>query len=230
MIASYLPKPHADGSPIQPSELPTSLPGYLIRLKPRLMLDTQAVAMRAELVGQGGFSVLLDASQQWDLNSDASHVAGQATAIGISARQLDALKDRLRALSRGGAAGVQLGPGTQREVLMRYMDLIVVFVFCFACFIFGWKIERDYVLEVFEDRILIKRRLVTHFLEIRKINNVVIGRRKILFYGDFEVLGRLGRRKLSIVELVKSANIDLNDLREKLEKKGVKISQLTCPL
>lgn len=107
LIASYLPKPHADGSPIQPSELPTSLPGYLIRLKPRLMLDgqvvaqgTQAVAMGAELVGQGGFSVLGDASQQWDLNSDASHVAGQATAIGISAggisaRQLDALKDRL---------------------------------------------------------------------------------------------------------------------------------------
>jgi len=106
-ITSYLPKPHADGSPIQPSELPTSLPGYLIRLKPRLMLDgqvvaqgTQAVAMGAELVGQGGFSVLGDASQQWDLNSDASHVAGQATAIGISAggisaRQLDALKDRL---------------------------------------------------------------------------------------------------------------------------------------
>ncbi|ADX44630.1 transglutaminase domain-containing protein [Paracidovorax avenae ATCC 19860] len=107
LIASYLPKPHADGSPIQPGELPTSLPGYLIRLKPRLMLDgqvvaqgTQAVAMGSELVGQGGFSVLGDASQQWDLNSDASHVAGQATAIGISAggisaRQLDALKDRL---------------------------------------------------------------------------------------------------------------------------------------
>jgi len=107
LITSYLPKPHADGSPIQPSELPTSLPGYLIRLKPRLMLDgqvvaqgTQAVAMGSELVGQGGFSVLGDAAQQWDLNSDASHVAGQATAIGISAggisaRQLDALKDRL---------------------------------------------------------------------------------------------------------------------------------------
>jgi hypothetical protein len=33
-IASYLPKPHADGSAIQPSELPRSLPGYLIQVKP----------------------------------------------------------------------------------------------------------------------------------------------------------------------------------------------------
>lgn len=44
LIASYLPKPHADGSPIQPGELPTSLPGYLIRLKPRISLDGQTVA------------------------------------------------------------------------------------------------------------------------------------------------------------------------------------------
>ena len=32
LIASYLPKPHADGTPIQLSELPSSLPGYLINL------------------------------------------------------------------------------------------------------------------------------------------------------------------------------------------------------
>ena len=30
LINSYLPQPHADGSPIQPSELPASLPGYLL--------------------------------------------------------------------------------------------------------------------------------------------------------------------------------------------------------
>lgn len=38
-IASYLPKPHADGTPILPSELPTSLPGYLIYLKAQINLD-----------------------------------------------------------------------------------------------------------------------------------------------------------------------------------------------
>ncbi|MEW6054880.1 MAG: transglutaminase-like domain-containing protein, partial [Nitrospirota bacterium] len=34
VINSYLPKPHADGTPIQPNELPSSLPSYLINLKP----------------------------------------------------------------------------------------------------------------------------------------------------------------------------------------------------
>lgn len=108
---------------------------------------------------------------------------------------------------------------------MRYIDLIVVFVFCFACFIFGWRIERDYILEIFEDRIVIKRRLVSHFLEMSNINNVVIEKRRILFYGDFEACGRLGRRRLSVVDLMKNADTDFEKLRVKLEKKGVKISQ-----
>ena len=106
LIASYLPKPHADGSPIQPSELPTSLPGYLIRLKPQITLDgqvvaqsTSAITMGTDLQGQGGFTQLYDPTQ-WDLTPDASHTAGQATAIGISAggisaKQLDTLKTRL---------------------------------------------------------------------------------------------------------------------------------------
>lgn len=106
LIASYLPKPHADGSPIQPSELPTSLPGYLIRLKPQITLDGQVVAqsssavtMGTNLMGQGGFTQLYDPTQ-WDITPDSSHVAGQATAIGISAggisaKQLDTLKTRL---------------------------------------------------------------------------------------------------------------------------------------
>ncbi|MDA8453588.1 transglutaminase domain-containing protein [Acidovorax sp. GBBC 3334] len=106
LIASFLPKPHADGSPIQPSELPTSLPGYLIRLKPQISLDGQVVAqsasavtMGSDLQGQGGFTQLYDPTQ-WDITPDQSHVAGQATAIGISAggisaRQLDSLKTKL---------------------------------------------------------------------------------------------------------------------------------------
>lgn len=106
LIASYLPKPHADGSPIQPSELPTSLPGYLIRLNPQINVDGQVVAhssmgltMGTDLQGQGGFTQFSNPSQ-WDLTPDSSHVVGQATAIGISAggisaKQMDALKTRL---------------------------------------------------------------------------------------------------------------------------------------
>lgn len=46
-IQSYFPKPHADGSPIQPSELPSSLPAYLINLKAELRIDGQVVATGA---------------------------------------------------------------------------------------------------------------------------------------------------------------------------------------
>ncbi len=44
VINSYLPKPHTDGTPIQPSELPSSLPAYLIQLKPELRIDGAVVA------------------------------------------------------------------------------------------------------------------------------------------------------------------------------------------
>ena len=106
LIASYLPKPHADGSPILPSELPTSLPGYLINLKAQINLDGVAVAtsstslpMGTDLQSTGGFTKLSDPTQ-WDLTSETSNVVGQATAIGISAGgisavQLTQLKDRL---------------------------------------------------------------------------------------------------------------------------------------
>jgi hypothetical protein len=108
-IASYLPKPHADGSPIQASELPSSLPAYLIRLKAQINLDgqvvaqsTQTVQMGTDLHSTGGFTQLYDTSQ-WDLTSEESNVAGQATAIGISAggvsiAQIAQLKDRLTTL------------------------------------------------------------------------------------------------------------------------------------
>jgi transglutaminase-like putative cysteine protease len=44
VINSYLPRPHSDGTPIQPSELPSSLPAYLIQLKPELRIDGAVVA------------------------------------------------------------------------------------------------------------------------------------------------------------------------------------------
>jgi transglutaminase-like putative cysteine protease len=44
VINSYLPKPHADGTPILLNELPSSLPAYLINVKPELRIDGQVVA------------------------------------------------------------------------------------------------------------------------------------------------------------------------------------------
>ncbi|HWR59674.1 MAG TPA: transglutaminase-like domain-containing protein, partial [Thermodesulfovibrionales bacterium] len=44
VINSFLPKPHADGTPIQPSELPTQLPAYLINVKPELRVDGVVLA------------------------------------------------------------------------------------------------------------------------------------------------------------------------------------------
>jgi transglutaminase-like putative cysteine protease len=44
VINSYLPTPHADGTPIEPGELPQSLPGYLINVVPELRIAGQVVA------------------------------------------------------------------------------------------------------------------------------------------------------------------------------------------
>ncbi len=78
LIASYLPKLNAGGSPIRPDQLPTSLPGYLIRLKPQITLDGQVVAqstsvvtMGTDLQGQGGFTQLYDPSRSISSRSRA---------------------------------------------------------------------------------------------------------------------------------------------------------------
>ncbi len=103
-IASYLPKPHADGSPIQPSELPASLPGYLIKVTAQLKVEGQIVAqggtftLGQELAGEGGFTQ--NGLDGWDLSADATLVAGQASAIGLnlqgmSASQFQTLKTRM---------------------------------------------------------------------------------------------------------------------------------------
>ena len=126
-IASYLPKPHADGSPILPSELPSSLPGYLINLKAQINLDGVAVAtsatalsMGTDLKSTGGFTKLADLAQ-WDLTSEESNVVGQATAIGISAGgisavQLTQLKDRLTA-TQTKLQAAQANPATATTTL-----------------------------------------------------------------------------------------------------------------
>lgn len=126
-IASYLPQPHADGSPIQPSELPTALPGYLIRLKAQINLDGVVVAtsatplsMGTELQSTGGFTKLDDLAQR-DFTSETSNTVGQATAIGISAGgisavQLTTLKDRLTA-TQTQLQAVQANPAAATATL-----------------------------------------------------------------------------------------------------------------
>jgi transglutaminase-like putative cysteine protease len=104
-IASYLPKPHADGSPIQPSELPRSLPGYLIQVKPELRVDGKAVAttngaviMGKELYATQGVTDPMRGADDGDFYPVAGEV--HATAIsgqGVAKDQLDNLKTKLTA-------------------------------------------------------------------------------------------------------------------------------------
>jgi hypothetical protein len=141
VVASYMPKPHADGSPIQPSEFPTSLPGYLIRLKAQINLDgqvvaqaSQAVPMGTDLYSTGGFTQLYDRSQ-WDLTSEESNVSGQVTAIGISAggvsvQQLSSVKHGLEnahiKLQQGNASsllGESIAGGMMASIIWTWLSV-----------------------------------------------------------------------------------------------------------
>src|SRR5690606_35532496 len=61
LIASYLPEPPADGTPIDPGQLPDTLPGYLINLTAEITLDGEVietgptVTMGSELNAQLGY-------------------------------------------------------------------------------------------------------------------------------------------------------------------------------
>ena len=103
LIASYLPKAHADGTPILPSEFPTSLPGYLIRLTPELRVDGQLTAsggsftMGEELISN---MALFDPARGWEYGEDNRPIAGEYIAThvdlqGISTAQIQTLKDKL---------------------------------------------------------------------------------------------------------------------------------------
>ena len=103
LIASYLPKAHADGTPILPSEFPTSLPGYLIRLTPELRVDGQLTAsggsftMGEELISN---MALFDPARGWEYGEDNRPIAGEYIAThvdlqGVSQGQLQTLKNKL---------------------------------------------------------------------------------------------------------------------------------------
>src|SRR5712691_5623069 len=103
-IRSFLPRPHADGSPIQPSELPQSLPGYLIRLVPELRVEEQIVAtgpaftMGTELIQNAAYFNVGIA--QWEAGADNQPIVGEyiATALdlqNVSSAQLTNLQATL---------------------------------------------------------------------------------------------------------------------------------------
>ncbi len=104
IINAYLPTPHADGSPIQPSELPSQLPAYLINVKPELRIDGQVVAT-GEAIGLGGTNIftMTFSDPAYGSSQITNYIdAGVYQAIGlnlgrISQDQLTALKAKLEA-------------------------------------------------------------------------------------------------------------------------------------
>ncbi|PTT79421.1 transglutaminase [Pelomonas sp. HMWF004] len=127
LVASYVPKAHADGSPVAASEFPASLPAYLIRVVPQIQLDgqvvvkgTQPLTIGTDLVSSAGFTRFASAVD-WDETQAESHVAGQATAIGlslqgISAAQLTTLKARLET-ARSQLQGAEHGDLTTEQLV-----------------------------------------------------------------------------------------------------------------
>ncbi|MCH8619957.1 transglutaminase-like domain-containing protein [Undibacterium sp. TS12] len=88
LINSYLPKAHADGSPIQPGELPTSLPGYLLNMKAEFRVEGQVVATSANSFTMG--SSVRQANQYfnpstgaWDGGDDNDITVGEYDSIGL---------------------------------------------------------------------------------------------------------------------------------------------------
>ncbi|MEN9866449.1 MAG: hypothetical protein RL748_2039, partial [Pseudomonadota bacterium] len=106
-LAAFMPAAHPDNSPIQPNELPTELPAYLIQLKAELRVDGNLIAssgsftLGSELLLQ---SASFDPAQgSWSNELSATH-AGDYSAIaldaqGISNAYLNRVKQRMQSLS-----------------------------------------------------------------------------------------------------------------------------------
>ncbi|MFH1674270.1 MAG: transglutaminase domain-containing protein, partial [Pseudomonadota bacterium] len=102
VISSYLPEPHPDGTPIEPEELPASLPAYLINVMPELRIDGQIAATGAA-VGLGSTETFT--MRFYDPSGSEGPIintidAGSYMAIGlnlgrIAKNQVDVLKTKL---------------------------------------------------------------------------------------------------------------------------------------
>lgn len=116
LIASYFPQPSGDGT-FDPSQLPSSLPGYLIHLTPQISIGGQTVisqgnyALGTELKSELGY---WSPGQGWQLATDVL-TAGEYHAIGldlqgISRARLAAVKtqisDTQAKLNNGDYSGI----------------------------------------------------------------------------------------------------------------------------
>jgi hypothetical protein len=104
VIESYLPEV-PEGEELDPNDLPSSLPGYLINLKAQFKIDGEIVAessgfkMGQELSSTTGISRL---TGDWHLATNRP-IAGEFYAFGldlqgISAKQLETVKDRMESV------------------------------------------------------------------------------------------------------------------------------------
>ncbi len=101
-INSYLPEPHADGTPIDPSELPTSLSAYLINVKPEVRVDGEIIATGSS-AGLGQKAIFTMTFSAPNTSSDVIQneiTAGEYYGIAIdtgriSKEQMESLKAKL---------------------------------------------------------------------------------------------------------------------------------------
>ena len=85
VINKYMPKPHSDGTPITLSELPASLPAYLINVKSELRIDGELIATGAP-IGLGQEETLTTTFTAPGQNTDTSSKtieAGEYYAIAV---------------------------------------------------------------------------------------------------------------------------------------------------
>ncbi len=112
-LAAYMPRPHADGSPVHPSEFPPAVPGYLVRVKAEIRAGGALVAsggsfvLGSELVADIG---AFDPSAGDWTDSTFYPNAGDYHAVaidaqGVSAERLTTLKASLNAVHAKLAAG-----------------------------------------------------------------------------------------------------------------------------
>jgi hypothetical protein len=104
VIESLLPQPHADGTPIQSSELPSLFKAYLINLKPELRIDGQVVATGSPVTMGSAqpFTMSLNEPGFGISNIDNIINVGEYFGIGvdtgrISAARINVLKTKLEA-------------------------------------------------------------------------------------------------------------------------------------
>jgi hypothetical protein len=112
-LSSFLPKPHAAGTPLDAAEFPATLPGYLIRMKAQIRIDGAvsseggSFVLGAPLLRSSG---LFDPSQGTWVNADKALTAGDYEAYAADASGLSS-DDLARLLGRAAGLKAALDAG-----------------------------------------------------------------------------------------------------------------------